>query len=320
MSLTALTIASNAVGRPGAGGQASGGGSPGAAGASGVGGAIEDAGASLTETSTVIAENSRPACGGAVGNGGYDLDYPAIDGSCPGLSGNPLLGPLSSNGGFAQTNALALGSAAIDQVPVGPACPPTDERGIARPQPPGGRCDIGAYEYEPPGTAAPVSVTVTVHPLQKCPGCRPALFPALSHLRVTPSAFADRAAAAHGRRRGRPRRTGAIVAYLDSRAATSTFAVQIPRAGVLQRGKCVAGRGHAQGRHSRGRHPQGRRCTSYVTLRTFTHGDRAGANSFHLSGIFDGRPLAPGRYRLRAVPALGGVKGRAVTAFFGITP
>lgn len=54
---------------------------------------------------------------------------------------NPLLGPLSANGGAAWTHALLPGSPALDS---GKDCLATDQRGVARPQ--GAACDIGAYE------------------------------------------------------------------------------------------------------------------------------------------------------------------------------
>ena len=62
------------------------------------------------------------------------------------------LGPLRDNGGPTETEALLAGSRAIDAGDpsgctdlVGDALT-TDQRGVSRPQPPGGRCDIGAYE------------------------------------------------------------------------------------------------------------------------------------------------------------------------------
>jgi hypothetical protein len=57
---------------------------------------------------------------------------------------NPLLGPLQNNGGPTQTHALLAGSPAIDAVTSGCPPPPTDQRGVLRPQ--GAACDIGAYE------------------------------------------------------------------------------------------------------------------------------------------------------------------------------
>ena len=62
-------------------------------------------------------------------------------------TGNPLLGPLADNGGPTKTRAPGKGSPAID---AGAGCLPTDQRGVARPQPPGGSCDIGAVEVNLP--------------------------------------------------------------------------------------------------------------------------------------------------------------------------
>lgn len=58
---------------------------------------------------------------------------------------DPLLGPLQDNGGTTPTHALLLGSPATDAASL-LRCPPTDQRGVPRPQ--GPRCDIGAYERE----------------------------------------------------------------------------------------------------------------------------------------------------------------------------
>lgn len=63
---------------------------------------------------------------------------------------NPLLAPLADNGGPTETMALLASSPAID---AGADCPPTDQRGVARPQGPG--CDIGAFEVEVPTPTPP---------------------------------------------------------------------------------------------------------------------------------------------------------------------
>jgi hypothetical protein len=60
---------------------------------------------------------------------------------------DPKLGTLADNFGPAQTQALLFGSPAIDTVPSADCPPPpTDERGMTRPQPAAGKCDTGAYE------------------------------------------------------------------------------------------------------------------------------------------------------------------------------
>ena len=59
---------------------------------------------------------------------------------------DPKLGPLADNFGPAKTQALLLGSQAIDRVPNDSTCPApsADERGLSRPQ--HVNCDTGAYE------------------------------------------------------------------------------------------------------------------------------------------------------------------------------
>ncbi|MBN1264731.1 MAG: sortase, partial [Anaerolineales bacterium] len=69
--------------------------------------------------------------------------YPAGTGI---ITSDPRLGSLADNGGFNQTFALGAGSSAID-AGTDSGCPEADQRGIPRPQPIGGSCDIGAYEY-----------------------------------------------------------------------------------------------------------------------------------------------------------------------------
>lgn len=88
---------------------------------------------------------------------GYNLDSGA---SCK-LTGNtdlsgkdPLLGPLTDNGGPTQTHALRQGSPALDAIPADICTIKNDQRGKDRPSPAGGKCDIGAFELEQTTTAA----------------------------------------------------------------------------------------------------------------------------------------------------------------------
>ncbi len=73
---------------------------------------------------------------------------------------NPLLTPLADNGGPTETMALLAGSPAIDHG-TNEGCPASDQRGGARPQPPGGTCDIGAVEY---GSLADLGVSQVASP------------------------------------------------------------------------------------------------------------------------------------------------------------
>ncbi len=89
-----------------------------------------------------------------VSDGGGNLSFNS--GGCPGITADPKLLPLASNGGPTQTMVLGSGSGAVDQAvdatcaaPVGSPSFGTggvDQRGITRPQ--GTHCDIGAYERQ----------------------------------------------------------------------------------------------------------------------------------------------------------------------------
>jgi len=101
----------------------------------------------VTIVNTIVAANVDGAdCArNAVDLLGNNLDS---DGSCGGGGVDPLLGPLADNGGFTHTQALLVGSPAIDTGDDA-ECPAADERGVVRPQ--GPQCDIGAYEVEAGG-------------------------------------------------------------------------------------------------------------------------------------------------------------------------
>jgi predicted outer membrane repeat protein len=113
---------------------------------------------SFTITNSVVARSADIG-----GEGSFDcylatLSGPNLieDGTCgAALSGDPLLGPLADNGGPTQTHALLPGSPAIDRVDfvAGQGCGSTDvnldQRGVGRPFPSDGQCDLGAVEYSP---------------------------------------------------------------------------------------------------------------------------------------------------------------------------
>lgn len=101
----------------------------------------------------------------AISDGGYDV---IADSNCFGdTSGKSRidvgagaieLGSLDWNGGPTQTVAISSTSDARNLAPSG-ICDPTDQRGIARPQPGSSDCDVGAYQYAPPtlSSASPAS-------------------------------------------------------------------------------------------------------------------------------------------------------------------
>jgi hypothetical protein len=104
----------------------------------------------------IVAQNqSGPDVSGAVASGGDNLiGNPAgATGLLPGDRTNidPLLGPLQNNGGPTQTMALLPTSPAIDAGNnAAPGLPATDQRGLNRVV--NNVVDIGAFEYQPPGT------------------------------------------------------------------------------------------------------------------------------------------------------------------------
>ena len=110
--------------------------------APGGGGGLSHGGGTLTILNTIVANSTSGGdCAGTITDGGFNLDS---DGSClVGLTGPPVLGSLLNNGGPTRTHALLSGSPAINTGGNG-SCPPTDQRGVARPI--NGTCDIGAYE------------------------------------------------------------------------------------------------------------------------------------------------------------------------------
>ena len=116
------------------------------------GGGISNATGTVTLTNTLIAGSAGGNCGGVITSGGNNLDSGSTCafGAAGDLSNqDPLLGVLANNGGVTQTRALSAGSPAID-AGSNAACPATDQRGVARPFPAGGICDIGAFEFRPP--------------------------------------------------------------------------------------------------------------------------------------------------------------------------
>jgi predicted outer membrane repeat protein len=142
----------------------------------GNGGAIGDFGGSTTITNSTLSGNSATNGGGLYTNYGTlvvrnsivanspsggncfgdpnpivdqggNLQHPGTTCGATIASADPLLDPagLQDNGGPTKTIALQPGSPAIDAA-VASNCPPTDQRGVSRPQ--GAGCDVGAFERE----------------------------------------------------------------------------------------------------------------------------------------------------------------------------
>jgi uncharacterized repeat protein (TIGR01451 family) len=137
----------------------------------GDGGGVADFTDGFQANNTIIAGNfdkgdEAPDIFGTLDSQGFNLigntAGATITGTTTGnITGvNPLLGPLTDNGGFTFTHALLSGSPAINAA--NPASfPATDQRGVTRPQ--GGRSDIGAFESTAPSTDLQITKTNSVN-------------------------------------------------------------------------------------------------------------------------------------------------------------
>jgi len=160
------TIVDNTV----TGGSAGSGGSGGSSGGAGGGGVYNHGGAAtLTLVNTILANtpSSQTDCynnGGTVTAPSANRNLVESHTGCgtPYVTDDPKLDVLADNGGNTWTHALLSGSPALDAVPAASCTVATDQRGVTRPQPLNGDCDIGAYEEEgPPTTDLGIIKTVT---------------------------------------------------------------------------------------------------------------------------------------------------------------
>ncbi|MFK7956997.1 MAG: choice-of-anchor Q domain-containing protein [Lysobacterales bacterium] len=108
-----------------------------------------------TMTNTVIAGSAEADCVDAVTDLDQNLSNLIGDGSCAAgaidlVVGDPMLGPLASNGGPTQTHAPLSGSPIVDQGN-NSDCPSNDQTGMPRPIDGNGddnaECDIGSVEF-----------------------------------------------------------------------------------------------------------------------------------------------------------------------------
>jgi hypothetical protein len=138
--------------------------------------------------------------------------------------------------------------------------------------------------------------------------------PVLSGLSLAPAAFV---AASRGpstlaaRATAAKKKTGTVISYHDSQAATTTFSVLQPQQGVRNGKRCVKAPKRKQAKQ--------RRCRRLVSLGTFSHADRAGQNRLRFTGRVRAKTLTLGRYQLRAVARnSAGETSRAITNSFQI--
>ncbi len=138
--------------RGGAGGAAGvGGGLTGQDGDSGVDGqtagaaVYNDGGSFLLQNSILSSSVNGDNAGGAITDGGFNLNSDAslkVAGSGSVNNVNPKLLSLADNGGPTLTMALATNSPAVNAITIEGGCPPEDQRHAGR----AGLCDIGAFE------------------------------------------------------------------------------------------------------------------------------------------------------------------------------
>src|ERR1044071_6702937 len=114
-----------------------------------LGGGLARPAGSLMLLNSVLSTNSPGGDGyGSIIDQGYNVSSDtSITLSRPSLANSdPKLGPLSTNGGPTLTMALLSGSPAINLIPSNQVSfPPTDQRGVQRPQ--GKGADAGAFEF-----------------------------------------------------------------------------------------------------------------------------------------------------------------------------
>jgi subtilisin family serine protease len=172
----------------------------------------------------------------------------------------------------------------------------------------GGRLDVcealpGCVDYAPPPPPPPGPPALPPPPPPQAK---------IAGLTVSPSVFkAARRGPAISSARSH---NGATVRYVDSQQAVTEFTVLVARSGVLNAARhCVASPHTHRGQHG---HPK--RCTRYVPIARFARTDGPGANRFHFTGHIARLKLAPGRYRLQAMPVFDGRPGVAAVAGFRI--
>ena len=276
-------------------------GTPGAGGA-----ASTNTGGTTVIQNSIVASNSLPSCAGPITDGGHVIAIP--DSACPGSAVDPLLEPLSDNGGPTKTMALAAGSPAINAVPAtGAGCPATDQRGVPRPQ--GVACDIGAFELKAPAPVTPTPPGETTPP-PGVPAAPPrARLARLTRMTLSPRVF--RAARTGPSALAAQARFGTRIGYTLNENANVRFRVARAMPGRRVRG----GRCEAPSDRSR----TARKCTRLLLLRgAFTKSGRSGANKLRFTGRIRGHRLHPGSYWLQATPSASRRPGPTDAAAFTI--
>lgn len=259
------------------------------------------------------AATSAPDCANAlpdtIGSQGYNLI--GNTSGCGGFGStgdlmnvNPLVGPLAPNGGPTPTIALLAGSPAINAGnPATPgsggtSCPSVDQRGLPRGGA-AGRCDVGAFEVQPPPPP-----------------------PALGGLAISPHTFSvgGRLVGGHCVKQTKENKShkhckrpiSLRVTFTLSSAANVTFSVKREAPGRKSGGKCVK---------PTKKNAKHKKCVRIVSVDgAITKAEPAGADTFVFDGKVGGKRLAPGSYDLVATPSAAGGSGPQRTVKFKLTP
>jgi hypothetical protein len=152
------------------------------------GGGLINTNGTLSIRNSIIANSGYGGeVSGTVIDGGYNIcsDNTASFSAIGSYNNtNPLLGPLSNNGGPTATMVLLPGGPSRDVIPSG-FFPPIDQRGVARPQGPAG--DIGAVE----GDTINVPFLLSIRPLGNSVGITLTADPGRSYCLLASSNLVD---------------------------------------------------------------------------------------------------------------------------------
>jgi hypothetical protein len=215
---------------------------------------------------------------------------------------------------------LSPSSSAIDSVPVSAITLPfgltpstTDLEGNPRFE--AVNCvtlqDKGALELPGHSAACPSPAHVSGVP-GPTPQTPKPLAGVITGLLVSPSSFfpAPSGATISSTAKKPKRKYGAKISYRDSQAANTTFTVLRESTGRLQGKSC---------KKPSTKNKQSKRCTLLTKVgSSFSHADKAGANSLHFSGRINGHRLAPGTYELMLVAHDAAGAGKPVEKSFKI--
>ncbi len=152
--------------------------------------------------------------------------------------------------------------------------------------------DKGALELPGHGAVCP-GVPPAIPTVTPTPAVTKPLAGILTGLTLSPSAFlAAPFGATVSAVAASKKKYGTKISYRDSQVATTTFTMLRESSGRKHGKSC-------QKPSPKNKH--GKRCTLLTKVGSFTHGDAAGANSFHFSGRIKGKKLPAGTYVLQAV-------------------